>query len=248
LVYHKELDDNFRVCPRCDHHLRLSVQEWLAVLDVRDWQELDPALQPLDPLDFHSPTDRYRDKLEQTQRQTGLSEAVISGRGTLGPWSLILAICDFRFIGASMGSVYGEKIARAAEQAAREQLPLLTINASVGARQQEGMLALMQMAKIPMALQALATGDQPHIALVVDHCYGGVSASYVGIADIIIAEPGTRIGFAGPRVIEQTIREHLPPDFQTAEFMLVHGMIDMIVPRRELRHMLQRLLGLYRRA
>ncbi len=162
-------------------------------------------------------------------------------------WPVVLAVCDFNFIGASMGSVYGEKIARAAERAALKQVPLITINASVGARQQEGMLALMQMAKISMALQTLAAARQPHIALVVDHCYGGVTASYVSVADIIIAERGAQIGFAGRRVIEQTIKQRLPAEFQTAEFMLQHGLIDMLVERHNVQLTLRKLLHLYSR-
>lgn len=187
----------------------------------------------------------YGEKLKQTQEKLGMNEAVLSGVGTIEGLPLALAICDFSFMGASMGSVYGEKMARAAERAAEHGMPLLTINRSGGARMQEGLISLMQMAKISVALTRLAAVHQPHISLLIDPCYGGVTASYASVADIIIAEPGASIGFAGKRVIEQTIREKLPPEFQTAEFMLEHGMVDMVIPRGELRGTLSRMLRLY---
>jgi acetyl-CoA carboxylase carboxyl transferase subunit beta len=167
--------------------------------------------------------------------------------GTVMDRPLAVTICDFSFMGASMGSVYGEKVARAAERAADWGVPLLTINCSGGARMQEGVLSLMQMAKISMALTRLAAAGQPHISLLVDPCYGGVTASYASVADVIIAEPGANIGFAGKRVIEQTIRQKLPADFQTAEFMMNHGMVDMIVARSDLRTTIARLVRLYDR-
>ncbi len=246
IIFQKELNDNLKVCPKCGHHERLTARERIyALLDPDTFIEHDADIYPTDPLDFMSLNESYADKLRQSQKKTGLRDVVISGSGTLSGYPLVIASCDFRFMGASMGSVYGEKMARAAERAADQSVPLLTINSSGGARMQEGVVSLMQMAKITMALTRLAAARQPHIGLMVDPCYGGVTASYASIADIIIAEPGANIGFAGKRVIEQTIRQKLPPDFQTAEFMLAHGMIDMVVPRGDLHHTLTRLLRLY---
>ena len=176
-----------------------------------------------------------------------MPDAVISGVGAIEGRSLSLGVGDFGFMGSSMGSVYGEKMTRAAERAADLGIPLLTINTSGGARQQEGAIALMQMAKVTMALTRLADAGQPHISVLVDPCYGGVTASYPSVADIIIAEPGANIGFSGKRVIEQIIRQKLPAGFQTAEFMLEHGMIDMVISRGDLRATLARLLRLYDR-
>ena len=245
LIYRKQLQDHFGVCPHCDHHMRLKGHEWLRLFDEGSFQEHDTGLRPTDPLDFVSLNTSYADKLKETQDQTSLSDVVLSGQGTIDGLPIAVAICDFRFMGASMGSVYGEKIARAAERAAQHEMPLLTINSSGGARMQEGLISLMQMAKITMALTRLADARQPHISLLVDPCYGGVTASYASVADIIIAEPGASIGFAGKRVIEQTIRQKLPADFQTSECMLEHGMIDMIVSRNEMRATLAKLARLY---
>lgn len=245
LIYRKQLQDHFGVCPRCDYHMRLKAPEWLRLFDEGSFRECDTGLRPTDPLDFVSLDTSYADKLNEAQDRTALSDVVLSGQGTIDGLPMAVAICDFRFMGASMGSVYGEKIARAAERAAHQEMPLLTINSSGGARMQEGLISLMQMAKITMALTRLADVRQPHISLLVDPCYGGVTASYASVADIIIAEPGANIGFAGKRVIEQTIRQELPTDFQTAEFMLEHGMIDMIVSRNEMRVTLAKLARLY---
>ncbi|MEM8529398.1 MAG: acetyl-CoA carboxylase, carboxyltransferase subunit beta [Chloroflexota bacterium] len=245
LIYRKQLQDHFGVCPRCDHHMRLNSHEWLRLFDEGSFQERDTGLRSTDPLDFVSLDTSYADKLNEAQGRTSLSDVVLSGQGTVEGLPVAVAICDFRFMGASMGSVYGEKIARAAEHAAHHEMPLLTINSSGGARMQEGLISLMQMAKITMALTRLADVRQPHISLLTDPCYGGVTASYASVADIIIAEPGANIGFAGKWVIEQTIRQKLPADFQTAEFMLEHGMIDMIVSRNEMRATLAKLARLY---
>jgi acetyl-CoA carboxylase carboxyl transferase subunit beta len=245
IIYQKELNDNLKVCPKCGYHHRLGARQRLAILDEGSFQEYDTDLLPTDPLEFVSLEQSYTDKLQQTYEETGLREAVISGTGTIETQPFSLAICDFSFMGASMGSVYGEKMVRAAERAVEMDMPLVTINSSGGARMQEGVIALMQMAKVTMALTRLAAVRQPHIAVLVDPCYGGVTASYASVADIILAEPGANIGFAGKRVIEQTIRQKLPSDFQTAEFMLQHGMIDMVISRGELRTTLRRLLELY---
>ncbi|HET9223999.1 MAG TPA: acetyl-CoA carboxylase, carboxyltransferase subunit beta [Roseiflexaceae bacterium] len=244
LIYTKQLNDNLKVC-KCGHHMRLTAFEWLGLLDSDSFVEEDRELAPCDPLDFVSTKDIYAKKLKENQERTGLNDALMTGRGTIEERPLQIAISEFAFIGGSMGSVYGERLARAAERAAERGTPLLTISATGGARQHEGVLSLMQMAKANMALTRLAAAGQPHIALLVDPCYAGIVASYASVADIIIAEPGARIGFAGQRVIEQTIRQKLPANFQTAEFMLEHGMVDMIVPRAELRATLARLLRLY---
>jgi len=244
LIYTKQLNDNLKVC-KCGHHMRLTAREWLGVLDADSFVEEDGDLAPCDPLNFVSTKDVYTQKLQESQERTGMHDALISGRGQLDGRPLQIAISEFAFIGGSMGSVYGERLARAAERAAERAAPLLTISATGGARQHEGVLSLMQMAKANMSLTRLAAAGQPHIALLVDPCYAGIIASYASVADIIIAEPGARIGFAGQRVIEQTIRQKLPANFQTAEFLLEHGMLDLITPRSELRTTLARLLRLY---
>jgi acetyl-CoA carboxylase carboxyl transferase subunit beta len=244
LIYIKQLKDNLKVC-KCGHHMRLTAHEWLDLIDPDSFVEEDADLAPCDPLGFVSTKDVYTQKLKESQERTGLNDALISGRGAIDDHGLQIAVSEFAFIGGSMGSVYGERLARAAERASERRVPLLTISATGGARQHEGVLSLMQMAKVNMALTRLAAVGQPHIALLADPCYAGIIASYASVADIIIAEPGARIGFAGQRVIEQTIRQKLPANFQTAEFMLEHGMIDMVVPRSELRAMLARLLRLY---
>jgi acetyl-CoA carboxylase carboxyl transferase subunit beta len=244
LIYTKQLNDNLKVC-KCGYHMRLAAREWLGLLDSDSFIEEDGDLAPLDPLGFASAKDVYAQKLKESQERTGLNDALISGRGAIAGYALQIAVSEFAFIGGSMGSVYGERLARAAEHAGERSVPLLTITATGGARQHEGVLSLLQMAKVNMALTRLAAAGQPHIALLVDPCYAGIIASYASVADIILAEPGARIGFAGQRVIEQTIRQKLPANFQTAEFMLEHGMIDMVVPRAELRSTLSRLLRLY---
>jgi acetyl-CoA carboxylase carboxyl transferase subunit beta len=248
LIYKKELNDNMKVCPKCSHHMRMSGREWLGLLDPGSFSETDANLLPLDPLGFVTPEESYAEKLTKSQQRTGLTDAVIAGMGSINGNGLSLAVGDFAFMGSSMGSVYGEKMARAAERAAQRGVPLLTINTSGGARQQEGVIALMQMAKVTMALTRLAEAGQPHFAMLVDPCYGGVTASYPSVADVIIAEPGANIGFSGRRIIEQIIRQKLPAGFQTAEFMLDHGMIDMVVARSDLRDTLSRLLRLYNRS
>jgi acetyl-CoA carboxylase carboxyl transferase subunit beta len=225
--------------------MRLSAREWIGLFDTDTFVEEDANLAPLDPLEFVSAKDNYAQKLQETQEQTGMYDALLSGRAQLDGYPLQVAVSEWDFIGGSMGSVFGERLARAAERAAARRTPLITITATGGARQHEGVLSLMQMAKTNMALTRLADAGQPHIALLVDPCYAGVLASYASVADIIIAEPGARIGFAGRRVIEQTIRQKLPANFQTAEFMLEHGMIDMVVARSDMRQTLARLLRLH---
>ena len=249
LTYQKQFQDALKVCPKCGHHARMNAREWLDVLlDAESFAEHDADLQSLDLLGFVSPKDNYEAKLDTTIERTGGNDVIVSGSGVIEGLALEIAVCNFEFMGGSMGSVFGEKVARATERAADRGVPLVTINASGGARMHEGIFSLMQMAKISVALTRLAHVRQPHISLLVDPCYGGVSASYASVADIILAEPGAHIGFAGPRVIEQTIRQKLPPDFQTAEFLLAHGMIDAVVPRPEMRSTLGRLLRMYQRS
>ncbi|HEY8447216.1 MAG TPA: acetyl-CoA carboxylase, carboxyltransferase subunit beta [Thermomicrobiales bacterium] len=249
LLYVKELEHNQRVCPKCGYHFRLRARERIAQLvDPGSFHEWDATLQPEDPLDFADGSGPYEEKLRATQQKSGETEALITGRATLDGRPLAVAVCDFEFLGASMGSVFGEKMVRAIERCCQSGLPLLTVNASGGARMHEGLFSLMQMAKTVSALARLGRARLPHIALLTDPCYGGVTASYATVADVILAEPGALIGFAGPRVIEQITKQKLPEGFQTAEFLLEHGMIDLIVERPALRPTLRRLLDHYQRA
>jgi len=246
LLYSKELQRNARVCPKCGHHFRLRARERLAdLLDADSFQEWDADVEPENPLDFADGSGPYDRKLRQTQVKSGEHEALVTGRGAINGQPLALAVCDFDFLGASMGSVFGEKLARAVERAQEARIPLLTISSSGGARMHEGIFSLMQMAKTTAALARLGRAGVPHLALLADPCYGGVTASYATVADVILAEPGALIGFAGPRVIEQIIKQKLPEGFQTAEFQLEHGMVDIIVDRSTLRPTLGKLLAHY---
>ncbi|MFI5272763.1 MAG: acetyl-CoA carboxylase, carboxyltransferase subunit beta [Ktedonobacterales bacterium] len=246
LLVAKDLDKNQRVCTRCGYHFKLDARERLdQLLDPDSFTELAAELRPGDPLSFVSEKGRYADELENKRHQTGLAEAVVIGRGTIEELPLVLAVMDFRFIGGSMGSVVGEKIAIATERAAAEGVPLLIVSASGGARMQEGLFALMQMAKTSAALSRLAEAGVPFISLLTDPTTGGVLASFAMLGDVMLAEPGAVIGFAGPRVVEQAMHQRLPKDTNTAEFVLQHGMIDAIVPRRELRATLARILRFY---
>ena len=246
LLYNKEFERNLKVCQKCGYHFRLTADERLALLlDPGSFVEHDAGLEPADPLEFNASGESYAAKLQRTQAKTGHREAVIYGSGIIESEPCVVAVCDFGFLGASMGSVFGEKIARAGELALDRRLPLLTISASGGARMHEGIFALLQMAKTTAALVALGEARLPVVSLLTDPCFGGVTASYASVADVILAEPGALIGFAGPRVIEQTIRQKLPAGFQTAEFLLQHGMVDQVTPRRELRPTLSRLFRLY---
>jgi acetyl-CoA carboxylase carboxyl transferase subunit beta len=249
LLVAKDLEKNFRVCVKCGHHFRLSAHERINVLlDPDTFQELAADLGPSDPLRFVSRAQSYRAKLESERANTGLDEAVIVGRGRLEGMPVVLVVMDFRFIGGSMGTVVGEKIAQAIETAADERWPLIICSASGGARMQEGLLSLMQMAKTSAALGRLADAGAPYISLLTDPTTGGVAASFAFLGDVILAEPGALIGFAGPRVIEQAIHMKLPKDVNTSEFVLAHGMMDGIVHRRDLKATLARLLRLYSRA
>ena len=245
LVYTRELERNAKVCPKCAHHFRLGARERLAyLLDEGSFVEWDADVQPVDRLHFVDGAGSYELKLRQTQTRTGETESLITGRGTVAGRPVTVTVSDFDFLGASMGAVFGEKLARAVDRGSDEQVPVLTISSSGGARMHEGIISLMQMATTVAAMGRLGRARVPHISLLVDPCYGGVTASYATIADVILAEPGALIGFAGPRVIEQITKQKLPAGFQTAEFLLDHGMIDAIVPRLELRSRLVQLLDL----
>jgi acetyl-CoA carboxylase carboxyl transferase subunit beta len=246
LIYQREFDDNLKTCPRCNHHARLSANERIATLvDEGTWAEEDGDLQPADPLDFISLGEHYAAKLVETQQRTGLSEAAVAGSGDIESIPARLVILDFGFMGGSMASVVGEKVARAAERSADDRRPLVLVSASGGARMQEGIYSLMQMAKTSAALARLGSARVPTISVLTDPTTGGVTASFASLADIIVAESGALVGFAGPRVIEQTTKQKLPPDAQRPEFLLKHGMIDAVVHRRELRSALSKALRLF---
>ncbi len=247
LIYSRELDRNAQVCPKCGHHFRLRARERIALLaDPGSFIEWDTTLRPEDPLQFVDGQGPYNEKLIKTQTKTGEIEALITGYCTTDNRPLVIVVADFDFLGASMGSVWGEKMSRAVERAIEQQLPVLTVNASGGARMHEGLFSLMQMAKTVAGFDLLGKAQLPHFSLLVDPCYGGVTASYATVADVILAEPGAKIGFAGQRVIEQAIKQKLPKEFQTAEFMLAHGTIDLIVDRQSLKQTIVTLVDLYR--
>lgn len=237
LLYTRELERNSRVCPKCSHHIRLNARERIDLLvDADTFEEWDTELRPTDPLEFVDGQGPYTEKLAKTQQRTGETESLITGKGMINGRPIVLVVAEFGFLGASMGSVWGEKLARAVERAVEQRLPVLTVNASGGARMHEGLFSLMQMAKTIAAFHRLGENRLPHFSLLVDPCYGGVPASFATVADVMMAEPGALIGFAGQRVIEQVTRQKLPEGFQTAEFLLEHGMIDQIVERGNIRH------------
>jgi acetyl-CoA carboxylase carboxyl transferase subunit beta len=246
LLYVREFENNLKVCHKCQHHARLGARERVAQLvDPDSFRECDVDLAAADPLRFVAAGERYADKLAETSTRTGEREAAISGSATLDGLPLELVVLDFRFLGASMGSIVGEKVARAADRALEEGSALLTVSASGGARMHEGIFSLLQMAKTVTALARLGSAGVPHLAVLADPTLGGVTASYAGVGDVLIAEEGALVGFAGPRVIEQITKQKLPADAQRAAFLLDHGMVDMVVHRRELRATLARLLRLY---
>jgi acetyl-CoA carboxylase carboxyl transferase subunit beta len=242
-IYRKDLKANLNVCPTCGHHFRLSSRERLQMLfDGGQYAERDAQVAPTDPLKFVDKTP-YADKLLAYQKKTGMLDALLAGEGKMGGRAVVICAMEFNFLGASMGSVVGEKITRAIEYCIEKRLPLIVVSCSGGARMQEGALSLMQMAKISAALARLDDARLPYISLLTDPTTGGVTASYAMLGDFNIAEPGALIGFAGPRVIEQTIRQKLPKGFQRSEFLLAHGMLDAVVDRRELRDFLINILS-----
>jgi acetyl-CoA carboxylase carboxyl transferase subunit beta len=238
-----ELEDAFQVCKHCNYHFRIGARERLRMLfDDGKFEELDGEVVSIDPLEFVD-SKPYSERIELAKQSSGLPEAIINGRGTVGDHPVLAAAMDMSFIGGSMGSAVGEKVTRLIERAMEEHSAVIIFSASGGARMQEGTLSLMQMAKISAALAALDEARLPFVSVLTDPTTGGVTASFAMLGDVIIAEPKALIGFAGPRVIEQTIRQKLPKDFQKSEFLLDHGMIDAIVDRRELRDYLARLLN-----
>jgi acetyl-CoA carboxylase carboxyl transferase subunit beta len=234
MVYKKEVLRNANVCPKCDYHFRISARERLEMLlDDGKYEEFDTNVAPVDALKFMD-LQAYQDRLDTYQKRTGLKDAVISASGAVGGIPVIAAVMEFGFMGGSMGSVVGEKITRCAERSLDERAGLIVVSCSGGARMQEGALSLMQMAKISSALARLDKAGIPFISILTDPTTGGVTASFAMLGDLIIVEPRALIGFAGPRVIEQTIRQQLPEGFQRSEFLLEHGMVDMIVERTRL--------------
>ncbi len=235
VVHEIELTENQRVCPRCDYHFAQSARERIAaLLDAASFTELDGNLQSVDTLRFQGMA-TYKDRLKKYQDATGLIDAVLSGHGLLEGVRVAIAIMDFSFLAATMGSVVGERITRIIEFATRERIPLIIVSASGGARMYEGMLSLMQMAKTSGALARHAEGRLPYISVLTNPTTAGVMASYASLGDIILAEPKSMIGFAGPRVIKETTHQDLPKGFQTAEFLEEHGLIDQIVHRKRMR-------------
>jgi acetyl-CoA carboxylase carboxyl transferase subunit beta len=242
IIYRKEVDKNYKVCPKCDYHFRISASERLPYLvDEGTFLEVEDGLSPKDFLGFKD----YKDKLKSSRKKTGLKDAIISGEARIGGQPVQLVIMDFNFMGGSMGSVVGEKIVRAVERAIEKKTPFIAVAASGGARMQEGILSLMQMAKTSAAVAMLGETGLPFISVLTDPTFGGVTASFAMLGDIILAEPKSLIGFAGPRVIEQTIKQQLPAGFQRAEFLLEHGMVDMIVSRREMHATLGKVLEFF---
>ncbi len=244
IIYRKEVDKNLKICPKCNYHFRISARERITLLtDNASFSEIGGDLMSKDPLHFKD-TKSYKERLKDSEKKTSLKDAATSGRALIGDYPVVIVVLDFDFMGGSMGSVVGEKFVISAEKAAEEKLPLISVSSSGGARMHEGIISLMQMAKTSAAIARFKKTGLPYISILADPTFGGVSASFAMLGDIIIAEPKSLIGFAGPRVIEQTIKQKLPENFQTAEFLMDHGMIDMIVNRRELKETVVKLLSL----
>jgi acetyl-CoA carboxylase carboxyl transferase subunit beta len=244
MIFHRDLEKNLHVCQHCGHHMRISAQKRLELLfDEAAWTALDEPKTPQDPLKFKD-RDRYTDRLKKARAKTGREDAVVAATGTIGGHPCVVALLDFDFMGGSMGIAVGEAILNAAKKAVEMNAPLIAITGSGGARMQEGILSLMQLPRTTVAVEMVKDAGLPYIVLLTDPTTGGVSASFAMLGDIQIAEPGAVIGFAGRRVIEQTIRETLPGDFQTAEYLLDHGMIDMVVRRKDLPETIGRIIGL----
>lgn len=244
IVYTRELSRNRMVCPKCGYHFRLSADQRINLIaDRQSFEEFDMSLRSTDPLVFKD-TIRYRDRLKRAEKKSGANEGVRTGRATLNGRKIMLAVFDFAFLGGSMGVVVGEKLTRLAEAALAEKLPLIIVSASGGARMQEGIYSLMQMAKVSAALVRLGDAGVPYISVLTDPTTGGVAASFAMQGDLILAEPGALIGFAGPRVIEQTIHSKLPEGFQRSEFLIAHGMVDVVVERGQMKETLGSVLEL----
>jgi acetyl-CoA carboxylase carboxyl transferase subunit beta len=244
IIYKRELERNLNVCPKCSYHFPIQAQKRLAIVaDDGSFKEFDRELVPVDLISFRD-LKRYSDRLHEAQQKTGLKDAFITGRCEIHQLPAMVGVFEFDFLGGSLGSVVGEKIARMVEKAIDEKIGAIIFTSSGGARMQEGILSLMQMAKTSAALSRLRKERLPYISVLTDPTTGGVTASFGMLGDIILAEPGALIGFAGPRVIKETIKADLPPGFQRAEYLLQHGMIDLIVERRRLKETLGKFLDL----
>ncbi|HUN57067.1 MAG TPA: acetyl-CoA carboxylase, carboxyltransferase subunit beta [Candidatus Binataceae bacterium] len=246
ITFRKEVERNLNVCPRCGHHLRVTVEQRLAItIDRGTWHEMFAELRIGDPLGFVD-SKPYPERMEQARRKAGRNDAVVTGVGKIVGRPAAVAIMDFNFMGGSMGVVVGEKIARLMDHAHKKKIPVIVFASSGGARMQEGILSLMQMAKVAAAISRLRTAHVPYISVLCDPTTGGVAASFASLGDLNLAEPGAVIGFAGRRVIEQTTNLELPENFQTAEFLMAHGMLDAIVTRAKMRFTLGQLLTMLR--
>ncbi|UCF70599.1 MAG: acetyl-CoA carboxylase carboxyltransferase subunit beta [candidate division WOR-3 bacterium] len=241
ILYRKELEKNLWICLKCQFHFRISCRDYITLLlDDSQFDELDADLESDDPLEFPG----YKKKMKEAQQKMHMKDAVVYGLSKIGGHPIVFVAMDFGFMGGSMGSVVGEKVARAIRLAHEKEIPLIILSASGGARMQEGILSLMQLAKTSAELALLNQKKIPYISILTHPTTAGVMASYASLGDIIIAEPGALLGFTGPRVIEQTIGAKLPPGFQRSEFMLDHGMVDVVVSRRELRNTLKKILDI----
>lgn len=241
----KDIEDNQMVCPVCDYHFRINARKRIKLLfDEGSFEEMFTNIKPTDPLDFVD-TESYKDRLAAAQKKTGLDDAVITGVGSIDGHKVATAVMDFDFMGGSMGSVVGEKVTRIMEKAIELRLPVLVVTSSGGARMQESALSLMQMAKTSCACARLDEAGLLYINLITDPTFGGVTASFGTLGDIIVAEQGARVGFAGRRVIEQTIRQKLPADFQTAEYLMKYGQVDVVSSRKDLKATLANILAMH---
>jgi acetyl-CoA carboxylase carboxyl transferase subunit beta len=248
IVYAKEVKRNLDVCPKCDYHFRIGARERIdLIIDAGTFVEMDAKMRSVDFLDFKD-SKKYKDRIKAAIKKAGDGDAVICGEGHLDGLPVVVAVFDFSFMGGSMGSVVGEKITRAIEKGLETNAPVLIFSSSGGARMQESIMSLMQMAKTSAALAKLKAAGIPFISVLTDPTTGGVTASFAMLGDLNIAEPRALIGFAGPRVIEQTIRQTLPEGFQRSEYLLEHGMVDMIVPRKEMKQKLSQLLRIFTRS
>ena len=241
----KDIEDNYMVCPVCDYHFRVNARTRIVqLMDENSFEEYFSEIKPTDPLEFVD-TESYKDRISKAQEKTGLNDAVITGVGTIEGHKVAIAVMDFDFMGGSMGSVVGEKVTRIIEKAIELRLPVIAVTASGGARMQESALSLMQMAKTSCACARLDEAGLLYVNVITDPTFGGVTASFGTLGDIIIAEQGARVGFAGRRVIEQTIRQKLPSDFQTAEYLMKYGQVDIVSPRKDLKAVLANVLSMH---
>jgi acetyl-CoA carboxylase carboxyl transferase subunit beta len=245
IMYRAEVEKAGRVCPKCHYPFRISSRERITLLvDTGTFEERDAGLTSGDPLGFKD-SKRYRDRVKAARQKTSMDDSVVCGIGRIGGFPVVMCVFEFGFLGGSMGSVVGEKLTRAIELAVSKHVPVIIVSASGGARMQEGILSLMQMAKTSAALERLSAAKLPYLSVLTDPTTGGVTASFAMLGDVILAEPRALIGFAGPRVIAETIRQPLPEGFQRSEFLLEHGQLDLIVERRELKDTLRRLLAFF---